>query len=212
MYQFNVSRRIEPELIMSDKAAALMRMFGVTTDKLSEQSISHSCQLQVEQGGIVYITGPSGAGKSLLLSEMEASVPPESSVNLSSLQLSDDKTVVDCIDDDLLSSLRFLSSAGLNDVFCMLNRPTCLSEGQQWRFRLAIALASGKQFIFSDEFCTNLDRISAAVIAYNVRRFANRNKVTFILASSHEDILIDLEPDVLVVKQWSGAAEVIYSQ
>jgi ABC-type ATPase with predicted acetyltransferase domain len=83
-------------------------------------------------------------------------------------------------------------------------------------------LAAGKPYIFADEFCSNLDRITAAVIAYNVRKFAKRNtvspkgaesskrKVTFFLASSHEDILADLQPDVLVVKHFTGPAEVTY--
>ncbi len=91
-----------------------------------------------------------------------------------------------------------------------LNQPANLSDGQKYRFRLAAALASGKRFIFADEFCTSLDHITAAVIAYNIQLYAKRNKVTFILASSHEDILLDLAPDVLVVKELSGPAEVIY--
>jgi hypothetical protein len=31
-----------------------------------------------------------------------------------------------------------------------------------------------------------------------------------VLASSHDDVLLDLAPDVLVVKDFSGPAEVIY--
>jgi ABC-type ATPase with predicted acetyltransferase domain len=101
---------------------------------------------------------------------------------------------------------------GLNDVFCVLNQPTHLSDGQKYRFRLAMALASGREFVFADEFCSNLDRITAAVIAYNMHKFAKRKGVTFILATSHDDTLIDLEPDVLIVKQLSGPAEIIYKQ
>jgi hypothetical protein len=36
--------------------------------------------------------------------------------------------------------------------------------------------------------------------------------VTFVLASSHEDTLVDLAPDVLVVKELSGRAQVIYKR
>ena len=120
--------------------------------------------------------------------------------------------MVDCIDGDFIEALRLLSVAGLNDVFCVLNEPANLSDGQKWRFRLATALSSGKRFVFADEFCGNLDRITAAVIAYNVHKFARRNGVTFILAASHDDILADLQPDVLVVKELSGPAEVIYKR
>jgi ABC-type ATPase with predicted acetyltransferase domain len=73
-----------------------------------------------------------------------------------------------------------------------------------------MALAAGKKFVFADEFCSNLDRITAAVIAYNIHKFAKRAGMTFILAGSQEDILLDLAPDVLVVKELSGQTQVIY--
>ena len=75
-----------------------------------------------------------------------------------------------------------------------------------------MALASKKRFVFADEFCSELDRITAAVIAYNIHKFAKKNGVTFVLASSHEDILLDLAPDVMVVKELSGKTEVIYKR
>jgi len=185
-------------------------MFGLTMERLSESAITHKCRLAIRDGDIVYITGPSGVGKSVLLRELEKAVPVLERINLNEIELPAGKTLIDCIDGDFLSALRLLSTAGLNDVFCVLNQPANLSDGQKYRFRLAVALASGKKFIFADEFCTSLDRITAAVVAYNIQRYAKRNKVTFILASSQEDILLDLAPDVLVVKELSGPAEVIY--
>jgi len=105
--------------------------------------------------------------------------------------------------------LALLSTAGLSDVFCILNEPAGLSDGQKWRFKLAMALASGREFVFADEFCSGLDRVTAAVISYNVHKFAKRNRVTFVLASSHEDTLMDLQPDTLIIKELSGPARVI---
>ncbi len=187
-----------------------MRMFGLTVERLSESAVTYKCRLEINDGDIVYITGPSGVGKSVLLRELEKAVPVLERINLDEIELPVEKTLVDCIEGDFLSALKLLSTAGLNDVFCVLNQPANLSDGQKYRFRLAAALASGKRFIFADEFCTSLDRITAAVIAYNIQRYAKRNKVTFILASSQEDILLDLAPDVLVVKELSAPAEVVY--
>lgn len=185
-------------------------MFGLTVDRLTEGRTANSCRLEIKDGDIVYITGPSGAGKSMLLKELEKSIPASDRVNLARIKLPGDKTLVDCIDADSLTSLKILSTAGLNDVFCVLNQPKNLSDGQKYRFRLAMALSAQKNFVFADEFCSNLDRITAAVIAYNVHRFAKRTGVTFILASSHDDILFDLAPDVLIIKELSGRTEVIY--
>jgi ABC-type ATPase with predicted acetyltransferase domain len=185
-------------------------MFGVTIDRLSERRVTYECRLQIEAGDIVYLTGPSGAGKSVLLDELEKSIRPSNRINLADIELPDDRTLIDCIDGSLLDGLRMLSTAGLNDCFCILNQPSNLSAGEKYRFRLAMALAAGRQFIFADEFCSELDRITAAVISSRLHTFAKRTGTTFILASSHQDIRADLEPDILVVKELSGPAEVIY--
>jgi len=185
-------------------------MFGLTVDRLAERRVSHDCQVEINDGDIVYITGPSGAGKSVLLKELAKSVPAQDMVSLDQIEVPSGKTLIDYIDGDLVTSLRILSTAGLGDVFCILNQPANLSDGQKYRFRLAMALATGRKFIFADEFCSNLDRITAAVISYNVHKFAKRNGVTFILASSHQDILLDLAPDVLIVKELCGPTQIVY--
>jgi ABC-type ATPase with predicted acetyltransferase domain len=43
-----------------------------------------------------------------------------------------------------------------------------------------------------------------------VRKFAQKHGITFILASSHDDLLPDLQPDVLILKELSGGTRVIY--
>ena len=214
---------------ISERSASVMRMFGLTTDRLAKTSFTVNCQLEINNGDIVYITGPSGAGKSVLLKELEKAITGPDKVNLNEVKLPCDKSVIDCIDGstgspyngDFLQGLKLLSIAGINDAFCVLNQPANLSDGQKYRFRLAVALGStgspqaggsGAKFIFADEFCSELDRITAAVISYNIQRYAKRTGVTFILASSHEDILLDLSPDVLVVQELSGPTQVIYKR
>ena len=75
-----------------------------------------------------------------------------------------------------------------------------------------MALAAKKKFIFADEFCSELDRITAAVISYNIHKFAKQTGTIFILASSNDDVLIDLLPDVLVTVELSGPTKVIYQR
>jgi len=228
MTRISVEKKFDVNPRKSDRVTAVMRMFGVGIDRLKDQRTTHECTVEVNDGDIVYITGPSGAGKSVLLREMQTAIPAEERIGVDDIELPSDRAAIDCVyswhgleardntakmavpQGGTIEALSMLSYAGLSDVFCMLNAPANLSEGQKYRFRLACALASGRKFIFADEFCSNLDRITAAVIAYNVRRFAKRNNVTFFLASSHEDILADLQPDVLVVKHFTGPAEVTY--
>jgi ABC-type ATPase with predicted acetyltransferase domain len=210
MADYNISRTFGWQGQISERSASVMRMFGLTTDRLGEAGCTVNCQLEINEGDIIYITGPSGSGKSVLLRELEKAIPASKRVNLDKIELPADRTVIDCIDGDFIDGLKTLSVAGLNDAFCVLNQPSNLSDGQKWRFRLAAALASGAKFIFADEYCCELDRITAAVISYNIRKYAKCTGVTFILASSHEDVLIDLAPDVLVVKELSGATQVVY--
>jgi len=227
MATYKFAKTIRWHVEMTDKVAALCRMFGLTSERLARRTIEHACTLEIQPGDIVFITGPSGAGKTVLLRELQealetislAQSPTRQSrygdgatINLAQIDLPDDKAVIDCIDADLLTTIRMLSTAGLSDVFTLLNRPAKLSEGQQYRFRLAMALAADKDFIFADEFCSGLDRVTAAVIAYNIRKFATRTRTTFILAASQDDFLLDLSPDVLVVKELAGQPQVIYQQ
>jgi ABC-type ATPase with predicted acetyltransferase domain len=212
MPTYSVSKSFKWQGTVTDKVAAVCRMFGLTVDRLRERNVIYSCQLEISNSDIVYLSGPSGAGKSIILRELEKSVPAPDRINLNKIKLPDNKTLIDCIDEGLLDSLKILSLAGLNDCFCILNQPRNLSDGQKYRFRLAMALAAKKKFIFADEFCSELDRITAAVISYNIRKFAKRTGTIFILASSHDDVLLDLLPDVLITIQLSGPIEVIYKK
>ena len=212
MPTYSISKSFRRRVQLTDKVVQVCRMFGLTVDRLKQRCVINNCRLEINDGDIVYITGPSGAGKSVLLKELEKAMPASERVNLARIKLPRDKTLIDCIDADMLTSLRMLSEAGLNDVFCILNQPANLSDGQKYRFRLAMAMAAEKKFIFADEFCCGLDDITAAVISYNIHKFAKRTGTTFILASSHEDILLDLAPDVLVIKELSEKAQVIYKK
>ena len=197
---------------MTDRVVDVCRMFGLTIDRLTNQQCDHTCRLEVHPGDIVYITGASGTGKSILLKELQKCIPLSERINLAHIDLPSDKTLIDCVQGDLLTSLRFLSIAGLNDCFCILNQPSRLSEGQKYRFRLAMALASRKPFVFADEFCSGLDRITALVISQRLHEFAKRTGTTFFLASSHKDIMLDLAPDVLIVRDFTSPPEVTYKK
>jgi ABC-type ATPase with predicted acetyltransferase domain len=206
----SANKKFDWNLPLTDKAADVLRAFGITVQRLKNNSVIHSCEIRLFAGEIAYLTGPSGSGKSVLLREFFSTFDNSDKINIDDIPLPDDKTTVDCINGGFLETLRTLSNAGLTDVFCVLNSPATLSEGQKYRYRIAKAIASDKQFIFADEFCSNLDRVTAAVISHNLRKFATKTGKTFILASSHDDLLADLLPEVIVIKHLAGDAEVVY--
>jgi ABC-type ATPase with predicted acetyltransferase domain len=206
----SANKKFDWNLSVTDKAADCMRAFGITVQRLRNNCITHKCDIELSPGNICYITGPSGSGKSVLLREFYNTFSGDEKINIDDIPLPDDKTCLDCIDGGFLETLRTLSYAGLTDVFCVLNSPANLSEGKKYRYRIAKALAGGKQFIFADEFCSNLDRVTAAVISHNLRKFATQTGKIFILASSHDDLMADLLPEAIVIKHLAGESEVVY--
>jgi len=210
MTTYTICKSFKWQGTITDKVVSVCKMFGLTIDRLKERHLVHKCRVKIEAGDIVYLTGPSGAGKSVLLGEMEKSICPSNRISLADIDLPDNKTLIDCMGGNVINGLRLLSIAGLSDCFCILNQPSNLSAGEKYRFRLAMALAADKEFVLADEFCCELDRITAAVISSRLHTFAKRTGTTFILASSHQDIISDLEPDILVINELSGPAEVIY--
>ena len=174
---------------------------------------------------MVFVTGPSGSGKSTILRLIAEAVAGDGGVRLirfDDLPRLSDRALVDCLSEvaggmGLEGVLRVLSLAGLNDAFVMLRKPSELSDGQRYRLRLAHVLAivgagggEGRWVVLGDEFGSTLDRLTAAVIAKNVRKWTHRQKnVCFIAATTHDDLLEPLEPDVLVVKEFDECVEVL---
>ena len=210
MAEYRIKKTFARHGELSDKCIDVMRMFGLTKERLSRIDFNCDCTISIELGDIIYITGPSGSGKTVILNELQKAISAQQRINLAKIRIPKDRAVIDCIEADLLETLHYFSTAGLADCPALLNTPANLSEGQLYRFQLALALAKGKQFVFADEFCSLLDRITAACISHSIRKFADKYKTTFILASAHQDILRDLLPDVIVTRDLSGNTDVTY--
>ncbi len=62
--------------------------------------------------------------------------------------------------------------------------------------------------ILADEFGATLDRLTAQVLARNVRKWVDRLPVCFIAATTHDDLLEPLSPDVLIEKRLGRHLEI----
>ena len=210
MFEYDVSKQFGWSGKKSERVISVMKMFGLDVQRLKDEDVCHQCKVSIAPGEVCFVTGASGSGKSVILKQMYEQTASDDRVDLDEIGLDSEKTVIDTFEGDVFDGLRTLSFAGMSDVLSVLKQPDKLSEGQKYRYKLAKALACGKKIIFADEFCSNLDRVTACVIAYHVRKFAKRTGTSFVLASAHDDLLGDLLPDVIVIKHLAGDAEVVY--
>lgn len=203
MPKFIIDKRFTTRVHRSDRVLEIAEAFGLGLEE-KEFVIFDKLELDVEKGDVVYITGQSGSGKSLLLKDLERQMTEGGMkvVNLDRVALDDTKPLIDQIGKDTNDALRILSIAGLNDAYLFIRRPSELSDGQRYRFRLAKAIESGADVWVADEFMAVLDRTAAKVIAYSVQKTARKVGTTVIVATTHTDMVRDLDPSLYIEKRY----------
>lgn len=212
-----VASAVEPTANVLEVAA----MFGLGVDREKHIQLIPETHLCLSPGKIVFVTGASGGGKSTLLRLIREQVQRDDTahaLSFDALPAIRDRPLVDCFPGRSLNeTLRLLGLAGLNDAFVMLRKPSQLSDGQRYRLKLAQAMAMAeadvlprrRRVVFADEFCATLDRVTAKVIARNVRKWVNRTHTCFIAATTHDDLLESLDPDVLIEKHLGERMDVL---
>jgi ABC-type ATPase with predicted acetyltransferase domain len=186
----------------SPRTHAVAEWFGLSrAATVSEAPPVDLSALLPAPGKIVLITGGSGAGKSTLLRAMQQQFADRAWLDLRAIALPE-RALVDCFPTmPLERALGLLSRVGLAEAWDYLRTPAQLSEGQRWRLRLALSLAPGAmkvrgRIVVCDEFAAVLDRVSAAVVARALRRTITRSGAAAIVATSHDDLLQALLPDL----------------
>lgn len=200
--KYIIDKRFVTKVPHSTRVMEVAEAFGIGLDD-KEFIVFDKLELDIAQGDIVYITGQSGSGKSLLLSEISSQMSGKglSIININDIVLNDEP-IIDQIGRDTNDAIRILSIAGINDAFLYPRKPSELSDGQRYRFRLAKAVESEADVWVADEFLAVLDRVAAKVIAYSLQKTARKTGVTVIVATTHTDMVNDLSPDLLIEKRY----------
>lgn len=155
------------------------------------------------------MTGPSGSGKSQSINalidafgNLECSPEPEPIK----------QPIIDAWpDSEPAKTCERLARVGLADAFSWARCPNELSAGQQARFFLALKLFHPAPLMVADEFCANLDRLTARTVAWAITREIRRTGKSAILVTSHDDLVADIQPDLHVKIGWTPQPELIWS-
>jgi ABC-type lipoprotein export system ATPase subunit len=191
---------------------AVQRAFDISPEDIRTRVIQE-LTLRIEPGDIVLVVGPSGSGKTTLLDavtgelrrhhgmtmEGEVDIPPD--CRLATFRvIRSRKPLIELLNtSDVRFALYLLGLAGLSEPALYLKRFQELSRGQQYRAMLARIIASGSNTWIADEFCSNLDPVTANVVAYNVQRLARRLGITLVAAAPHcNDFIFSLNPDIVI--------------
>ncbi|MCJ8601003.1 ATP-binding cassette domain-containing protein [Klebsiella pneumoniae] len=209
-YRINVSFTTR-----TDKTTRVMEIaesFGLGMEE-KEFTLYDNLSLQIETGDVVYITGQSGSGKSVVLRELQRQMR-ENGLQVTSIDdivFDNTRPVIDQIGKTTAEALSLLSLAGLNDAYLFIRKPTELSDGQRYRLRIAKLIEAGAGVWAADEFGAVLDRVTAQVVGSNLQRAARQCGAIVLVATTHEDLLSALRPDVTITKHYKERVRVDYA-
>lgn len=197
-----VDVRFQTRVQRSPRVLEIAEAFGIGLED-KEFVVFDQTSFEIKQGDIVYITGQSGGGKSVLLRELQRQMTERGKrvVNLDQVVL-EDRPLIEQIGKDTNDAIKLLGTAGINDAYLYVRRPSELSDGQRYRFRLAKAMETGAEVWAADEFLAVLDRTAAKVIAFSMQKVARRAGVTLLVATTHSDMVADLSPDLTIEKRF----------
>lgn len=190
----------------SELSKRIINIFGV--EKCSNNYILN--EVPISLNGIQLITGYSGSGKSTLLKIIKDLVQGQhSELNF---DFDNSCAVIDSFPEisNFSEKIQYLSKFGLSEPLLMASRPNILSEGQRYRFALALLMIKKPKYLIADEFLSCLDRNTAKIIAYNFSKICFKFDIKgAFLATAHDDLIEYLNPSHHTILNLNGSYEVV---
>jgi ABC-type transport system involved in cytochrome c biogenesis ATPase subunit len=207
--KFAFDIRYKTAVSLTSRTIAVAEAFGLGVDEEKEHVVLDNVELRIGPADIVYVTGDSGSGKSVLLRALKKDLGDEA-IDIGDVHIDPSKPLIETVGKTVEEGLELLSKVGLNDAFLFLRKYSELSDGQKYRYRLAKLIESGKQWWIMDEFCATLDRDTAKIIAFNLQKLARQQGKAVIAATTHGDLLEDMNPNMHIHKRFGKEISVSY--
>ena len=193
---------------VTERTVAVCEAFGLGVDEAKRFVVFDDFRLDFNKGDLILVCGDSGGGKTLLQKAFKQFFGDQA-IELGDLQINPEEVLVEGVGGNTREAIQILSLCGLNDAFLFLRRFKELSEGQKYRYRLAKLLNCKEKSVWIvDEFCATLDRVMAKIVAYLFQKVARRLEKTVVVGTTHDDLITDFQPDVLIRKGFERDVEV----
>lgn len=202
--KLTLNKSFQTRTARSDRVIKVAEAFGLGLED-RDFTVLDGVEVDIHPGDVVYICGQSGAGKSVLLREIASGLANagQKVANIDGVDLDETRALIDQIgDDSMAEAIRLLSVAGLSDAYLYIRRPSELSDGQRYRYRLAKLLESDADVWVADEFGAVLDRVTAKIVAWNLAKVARAHNKTLIVATTHTDLRDELAPSLTITKRF----------
>jgi ABC-type transport system involved in cytochrome c biogenesis ATPase subunit/N-acetylglutamate synthase-like GNAT family acetyltransferase len=197
---------------VTERTLAVCEAFGLGVDEAKRFVVFDNFSLEFRRGDLIYVTGDSGGGKSLLLKAFKDFFGSEAAT-LDELRIDPEETLIEGVGKDVKEAIEILTLCGLNDAFLFLRKYKELSEGQKYRYKLAKLVSNKEKNVWVvDEFCTSLDRVMAKIIAYLFQKVARKLGNTVVVATTHDDLGEDFQPDVIVEKSFESDVRAVRNE
>lgn len=203
----NLSIRASYNIPETKSTKMIMDAFGLKGDTVFSD-IVRDVSVKASNGNIVLVVGSSGSGKSVFLSALDPDKALEGNLTVNrSAQLKytagwlkplrDNIPVFEALAEKYTPQRAFiaLSRVGLSEALAFIKPFWMLSKGQQYRAMIADLLLRDEEVWLLDEFCSDLDPMTAKIVAHNLRKqIIATGRIAFIAAANHSHYLDALRP------------------